>query len=100
MGSTCSNTATRLQHGACTIVAKLIREYYTLSIAPRYIYTPASYWYISYPILIMPQALPFFFLNQATFVLASLAVLVYVTSVYLLPPFLHMLVSRVYITKL
>jgi hypothetical protein len=48
----------------------------------------------------MPQALPFFFFNQAVYVLAGLAVLAYVMSVYVLPPVLHMLVSRVYVTKL
>ncbi|RZK30264.1 MAG: hypothetical protein EOO61_19495 [Hymenobacter sp.] len=48
----------------------------------------------------MPQALPFFFLNQAVSVLLALAVLVYVVSVYLLPPFLQLIVSRVYVSKL
>jgi hypothetical protein len=48
----------------------------------------------------MPQALPFFFTNQAVAVLFTLAVLVYVVSVYLLPPYLHLFVSRVYVTKL
>lgn len=48
----------------------------------------------------MPQALPFYFLNQAVFVLAAVALLVYVVSVYVLPPYLHILVSRQYVTKL
>jgi hypothetical protein len=48
----------------------------------------------------MPQALPFYFLNQGAFVLLTLAVLVYVVSVYVLPPILQLIVSRVYVTKL
>jgi F0F1-type ATP synthase membrane subunit b/b' len=48
----------------------------------------------------MPQALPFYFLNQGTFVLLSLAALVYIVSVFVLPPILQLIVSRVYVTKL
>ena len=48
----------------------------------------------------MPQILPFFFVNQATFVLGGLAFTIFIVSVYLLPPYLHILVSRTYITKL
>jgi len=48
----------------------------------------------------MPQALPFYFLNQGAFVLLTLAALVYVVSVFVLPPILQLVVSRVYVTKL
>lgn len=46
------------------------------------------------------QALPFYFSNQIVFVLVTLAVLVYLVSVYLLPPFLQLFVTRTYVSKL
>ena len=48
----------------------------------------------------MPQLLPYYFLNQITFVLFSLGVTVYVMSRYILPAFTELYVSRMYITKL
>ena len=48
----------------------------------------------------MPQALPFFFTNQAVSVLFTLAALTFVVSVYVLPPYLQLFVTRVYVTKL
>ena len=79
--------------------------YTTLTPSPLLLSHPLPCRYASHRLifltaLFMPQALPFYFLNQAVFVLATLAVLVYVVSVYLLPPFISILVSRVYITKL
>lgn len=48
----------------------------------------------------MPQALPFYLVGQATCVCLALGVLVYVLSVYLLPPLMQLCVTRLYVTKL
>jgi len=48
----------------------------------------------------MPQALPFYFTNQAVAVLFTLAVLTWAVSVFILPPYLQLFVTRVYVTKL
>jgi F-type H+-transporting ATPase subunit 8 len=48
----------------------------------------------------MPQALPFYFAGQAVYVLVTLAVLVYIMSVFVLPAYLHLFVTRIYVTKL
>lgn len=48
----------------------------------------------------MPQLLPYYFVNQITFALAGLFVVTYVMSVYILPYFVQLLATRVYISKL
>lgn len=48
----------------------------------------------------MPQLIPYYFVNQITFALAALFIITYVMSVYILPYFVQLLRSRVYITKL
>nr|YP_010568278.1 ATP synthase F0 subunit 8 [Pascua guehoae]UZC57711.1 ATP synthase F0 subunit 8 [Pascua guehoae] len=48
----------------------------------------------------MPQLLPFYFVNQIRFALIALFVITYVMSVYVLPYFVQLLATRVYITKL
>nr|WBU10752.1 ATP synthase F0 subunit 8 [Malassezia caprae]WBU10848.1 ATP synthase F0 subunit 8 [Malassezia nana] len=48
----------------------------------------------------MPQLVPFYFVNQFSFLVFGLFVLVFVFSRYILPAFLELNVSRVYITKL
>ena len=48
----------------------------------------------------MPQALPFYLVGQAVTVAVMLSVLVYVVSVYLLPPLMQLCVTRLYVTKL
>lgn len=48
----------------------------------------------------MPQLLPFYFVNQIRFALIGLFIVTYVMSAYILPYFVQLLVSRVYITKL
>ena len=48
----------------------------------------------------MPQLLPFYFVNQMTFALFALFTITYVMSVYVLPYFVQLFVTRVYITKL
>jgi len=48
----------------------------------------------------MPQLLPFYFVNQYVFALLALFAVVYVFSKYILPFFVQLQVSRVFITKL
>lgn len=48
----------------------------------------------------MPQLLPYYFVNQYVFALFALFTITYVMSVYVLPYFTALFVSRVYITKL
>ncbi|RYX78155.1 hypothetical protein EON69_00120 [bacterium] len=48
----------------------------------------------------MPQSLPFFFVNQATFTFLGLFLVIYVMSRFILPAFLEVFVCRTYITRL
>lgn len=48
----------------------------------------------------MPQLLPYYFVNQVSFVFLGLLLTVYVMSRYVLPAFTELFVSRMYITKL
>jgi len=48
----------------------------------------------------MPQLLPFFFVNQISFAFVGLFVMIYIMSRYVLPAFLELFVTRMYITKL
>ncbi|PIM99168.1 hypothetical protein CDL12_28342 [Handroanthus impetiginosus] len=48
----------------------------------------------------MPQLLPFYFVNQLSFCLLGLSVVIYVISRFVLPAFTELFVSRMYITKL
>lgn len=48
----------------------------------------------------MPQLTPFYFINQVTFAFALLIVMIYVTSKYVLPRFVRLFISRIFITKL
>ena len=49
---------------------------------------------------IMPQLLPFYFVNQLSFSFLSLLALIYIISKYILPSFTYVQVVRMYITKL
>ena len=49
---------------------------------------------------IMPQLIPFTFLNQIIFSFTVLLILVYILSKYILPLFTFLQVIRIYITKL
>ena len=51
-------------------------------------------------ILIMPQLLPFYFVNQLSFAFLVLITMVYVFGTYILPAFAELFVKRMYITKL
>ena len=48
----------------------------------------------------MPQLVPFYFINQVTFVFACILILLYVFSKYILPKFVSLFTTRLYITKL
>ena len=48
----------------------------------------------------MPQLLAHYFNNQFAWTIIALATIVYVMSVYVLPYFVELFVSRVYVTKL
>ena len=49
---------------------------------------------------IMPQLIPFFFVNQLSFAFITLLALVYIFSKYILPLYTFQQVIRMYITKL
>lgn len=55
--------------------------------------------YIKY-FTIMPQLIPFYFLNQLSFAFLTLLALIYVFSKYILPVFTLQQVARMYIFKL
>ena len=48
----------------------------------------------------MPQLVPFYFVNQVTFAFILLIVMIYVFSKYILPRFVRLFLSRVFISKL
>ena len=48
----------------------------------------------------MPQLLPFYFLNQLSFSIFTLIVLIFIFSKFILPLFPFQQVVRMYITKL
>jgi F-type H+-transporting ATPase subunit 8 len=48
----------------------------------------------------MPQLVPFYFINQVTFAFTSLIVILYILSKYVLPRFVRLFVSRMFISKL
>lgn len=48
----------------------------------------------------MPQLVPFYFLNQVVFGFSILVLLVYVFSKYILPKFVVLFTTRLFISKL
>jgi len=48
----------------------------------------------------MPQLVPFYFINQVTFAFILLIIMIYFFSKYILPRFVRLFLSRVFITKL
>jgi hypothetical protein len=48
----------------------------------------------------MPQALAYTFTSQAIYTLGSAALLIWVMGVYVLPCYVDLFTSRVYVTKL
>jgi len=51
-------------------------------------------------IYVMPQLMPFYFVNQISFTFLTLLILIYVFSKYILPSMAYQQVVRLYITKL
>nr|YP_010943476.1 Atp8 [Antarctomyces psychrotrophicus]WLS55505.1 Atp8 [Antarctomyces psychrotrophicus] len=49
---------------------------------------------------IMPQLVPFYFINQVTFAFILLVAMIYILSKYILPRFVRLFLSRVFISKL
>ena len=49
---------------------------------------------------IMPQLVPFYFVNQVTFNFLILALIIYLFSKYILPRFVRLYTSRVLLKKL
>ncbi len=56
------------------------------------------YLYIYY--FIMPQLVPFYFINQVTFAFFILVIMIYVYSKNILPKFIRLFISRIFISKL
>jgi len=48
----------------------------------------------------MPQLVPFYFINEVTFAFIILVTLVYIFSKYVLPRFVRLFSSRVFISEL
>jgi len=57
------------------------------------------FWQI-YVILTMPQLVPFYFINEVTFAFAILVTLIYIFSKYVLPRFVRLFTTRLFISKL
>ena len=48
----------------------------------------------------MPQLVPFYFINQVTFAFIILVTMLYIFSKYILPRFVRLFISSVFISKL
>jgi len=48
----------------------------------------------------MPQLVPFYFINEVTFAFILLIVMIYIFSKYILPRFVRLFISRIFISKL
>ena len=48
----------------------------------------------------MPQLVPFYFINQVTFAFILLVIMIYVFSKYILPRFVRLFISHIFISKL
>jgi len=48
----------------------------------------------------MPQLVPFYFINEITFAFILLVVMIYIFSKYILPRFVRLFISRMFISKL
>ena len=49
---------------------------------------------------LMPQLVPFYFINQVTFAFILLVAMIYILSKYILPRFVRLFLSRLFISKL
>lgn len=48
----------------------------------------------------MPQLIPFYFINQVTFAFALIVIMIYVFSKFILPRFVRLFITRIFISKL
>ena len=48
----------------------------------------------------MPQLVPFYFINQVTFAFILIVIMIYTFSKYILPRFVRLFTSRLFISKL
>ena len=48
----------------------------------------------------MPQLIPFYFVNEITFTFSLLIIIIYLLSKYILPKFVKLFLTRIYISKL
>ena len=48
----------------------------------------------------MPQLVPFYFMNQVTFAFVLLIIMIYMTSKYILPRFVRLFITRIFISKI
>jgi F-type H+-transporting ATPase subunit 8 len=48
----------------------------------------------------MPQLVPFYFINEVTFAFTLLVIMIYIFSKYVLPRFVRLFISRIFISKL
>ena len=55
---------------------------------------------IQFNVIIMPQLVPFYFINQVLFAIILLTILIYVLSKYILPRFIRLYLTRIYLAKL
>lgn len=49
---------------------------------------------------IMPQLVPFYFINEVVFAFTFLVIMIYLFSKYILPRFVRLFISRIFISKL
>ena len=48
----------------------------------------------------MPQLVPFYFINQVVYTFTLLVIMIYIFSKYILPRFVRLFISRIFLTKL
>jgi F-type H+-transporting ATPase subunit 8 len=48
----------------------------------------------------MPQLVPFYFINQVRFAFILLVIMIYVFSKFILPRFVRLFITRIFISKL
>jgi F-type H+-transporting ATPase subunit 8 len=50
--------------------------------------------------LLMPQLVPFYYINQLVYGFSTLSIIIVLMTLFILPTILYIIVSRLYITKL
>ena len=48
----------------------------------------------------IPQLVPFYFINQVTFAFILIIIMIYTFSKYILPRFVRLFITRIFISKL